>query len=77
MGTTFLEDVRAYEPAKPTCTVGQALADMDDTLAEEVRAALNDPTLKGSAIARALTDRGWNIAPTTLARHRRGECRCD
>ena len=52
---------------------------LSDTLnkadAAALAAALTDPTYPTAAITRALNDEGHQFVATTVARHRKGECR--
>lgn len=49
-------------------------------LAKDIRAdldaALADAAVTSAAIARALTSLGHQVARSTIARHRSGECQC-
>ncbi len=74
---SFLEEVRADSAGGGgTCSVGQSLELMPDDLAEQVRAAMDDVTVHGTAITRALKARGFVVADGAVQRHRRGACRC-
>jgi hypothetical protein len=44
--------------------------------ATDLRAALDDPTIMGTAIAKVLRSRGHDITHDTVQRHRRGQCSC-
>lgn len=61
------------------CGVQKVLAALNESDAADLRAALADPGIPATNIARALIKRGvaqWkNGDPIT--RHRRGDCRCD
>ena len=70
---------QAATPRKgPSCTVAVILADLDPTDADDLRDALAKPyhVVPNGAIVRALKARGLSIGEYTIARHRRGDCRC-
>lgn len=58
------------------CSVALLLETLSADDAAELRSALASP-MEHAAIARALTSEGHRFASSTIARHRRGECRCD
>lgn len=77
---SFLDDIKAETRRTGfPCCVKKALDALNTTDAADLRAALADPTIPATNIARALTKRGIvqfkNGDPIT--RHRRGDCRCD
>lgn len=75
---SFLEEVRAASVIQgPTCTLALLMDDLPDDLREQVRAALDDPTINGEAIARALQNRGYKMRGSTVQRHRRKACACE
>ena len=57
-----------------TCTVPAVLAALGDERDELIAALASDAP--ATAIARALSLRGHDIAGYTLNRHRQGDCRC-
>lgn len=61
----------------PRCSV----AAIADALGAADRAdlfdLLADDGVQSSALARALTARGHRVSTCTMARHRRGDCRCE
>ena len=62
----------------PLCGMGLALAALDEVDREQVRAALADPkdVTQHAQISRALKRLGVPVQPTTVSRHRAGECGC-
>lgn len=58
-----------------TCSVCILLNTLPQPEAEALSNALADPSVSKSAVARVLTANGHNIAPGTLHRHQRQECR--
>lgn len=69
--TAALAVARQDRPLR--CYVCKALRDMPPDLAQSVTAALDDPNVTGSAIARALTAVGHKVREGSVTRHRR-EC---
>lgn len=63
-------------PRGGTCTVAKILDRLDDTDRAWLTAVLADPDEEAAAIGRTLTKAGHKIAGTTIARHRRGDCKC-
>lgn len=79
--TPDFDDLLAKEMAPPAsnCTVGLILASLEESQRAKVLRAMAEPktTIPSSKIAAALgAVVGREIQPQTLARHRRGECRC-
>lgn len=74
---SFLDEVRALRSVTARCSMGKALAEMPDDLRTQVEAALDDPTLEGTAISKALAARGVKIGSGALQRHRRKVCSCE
>lgn len=72
----FLDDVNAAMPYKgPRCTVCALLAAADKGFATEVEAAMAEPSLYATAIAKALRARGHDVHHEAVRRHRNGTCR--
>jgi len=59
----------------PTCSVSGILGALDDDDRAALLASFAS-TQPSTAISRALTTINVQVAPTTLSRHRRGECTC-
>lgn len=59
----------------PKCTVCLLLVDLPKADAEALKSALADPTFTTVGISRALKSEGHDIRPTTVGRHRNGECK--
>ena len=61
----------------PPCFAGTALGKLQGESLEKILAALDSPEIQGSMIALRLSEwSGIKVAGQTLARHRRGECKC-
>ena len=61
----------------PKCRTGILLEELPKDDAADLRAALADPTVAGSMIARALTKLGHPMQAQSIVRHRKGDCGCD
>lgn len=59
----------------PACAVATVLGSLEVDDAEDLRKALAGH-YTGSAIGRALRDRGYAVSDYTINRHRRGDCTC-
>ncbi len=59
------------------CAVGSSRDELDDGDAADLDAALADEAVTGSALARVLQGRGYEIDQSSVQRHRRGDCACD
>ena len=59
------------------CTVQTLLSKLDKDDQDALVKALVDSTVPSTFIARALKKEGFDVQGQSLARHRRGECRCD
>lgn len=72
----FLDLVKA-ESQKPgtECRVASILRSLEKAEKAELSAAL-EGHFAAAAIARALTKMGHDCGPTSITRHRRGECIC-
>lgn len=60
----------------PACTVAATIKALPEKDAEALRAALEDQRWRASDLSKVLADEGIYIASGTLARHRRGGCKC-
>jgi len=59
------------------CTVGVLLKGLDSADKEALLAALGDPSVQGTWLARQITENvGVNMKGVTIQRHRRGDCLC-
>jgi len=61
----------------PACGLGRIIAQLDGENLAALYLMLDNPDWTGADIARALTDEGHDMKPAAVARHRRGECKCD
>lgn len=74
---SLLDEARAHRPARVACSFVGIYAALNDEDSTGLRDALADPQVMGSAIAAALTRRGFRITGITVQRHRRGVCGCE
>ena len=58
------------------CTVQTLLSKLDKDDQDALIKALVDSTVPSTFIARDLKKEGFDVQGQSLARHRRGECRC-
>lgn len=58
------------------CTVTVLLESLPTDEANDLQDALDDATIPGTMISRALIAMGHQVRSNTLQRHRRGECHC-
>ena len=70
-----LQEVPVYD-LRPECTVTKTLKSLPAKDADALRAALADGRWRMSDLSKVLADEGIHIAGGTLARHRRGACKC-
>ena len=60
----------------PRCATCTLISTLPEKEADALLAALADETFTGAAIARAIRQEGYqSVTPTSVQRHRRGECR--
>lgn len=72
----FLDLVKQESQRPGTeCRVWTILASLDKAEQVELETALNSH-FSAAAIARALVKMGQECGPTSITRHRRGECLC-
>lgn len=81
---SLAEKFKSLEPAKPglPCGVAKMMETMSDSDQELLNSVLFNEN--GAANKRAsntkiyqiLTEEGYNIAPSSIAQHRRKQCRC-
>ena len=60
----------------PSCGVAKILAVADPELHTEIVAAINDPTIAGAHLSRALAQHGLRVSGPMIMRHRRTDCGC-
>lgn len=58
------------------CSIRQISQKLDPADRAELHEVLADPSVMHVAISRVLTDMGYKVIPSTVRRHRNGECRC-
>lgn len=68
-------EIKAHRKGPP-CSMGALIGDLDEADRKALQAALDDPKVAHTWIARALTGVGRRMNPDTVARHRRGDCDC-
>lgn len=70
---SLADEARQYVSQRgPRCQTCQLLD--NPTIGPELREALDDPTLYGSAISAALRARNIRLGEQSITRHRRGQC---
>lgn len=74
---SLLDECRSYKPRQSVCSVAAVLAALSDEDATELREALADPQVMGTAVALVLTRRGIPMKQGNVQRHRRGDCDCE
>ena len=71
---SLLDEARAIGTSKgPDCSVGKLL--LDPVIGPELAQALA-ATVQSTALGKALKARGYAVLSDTIARHRRGDCKC-
>lgn len=75
---SFRDSLAASTEHRPggRCTLGRVLTVLDSDDADALAVALSDPEVSATRIARALRASGHNVGDTSVARHRRGSCKC-
>lgn len=69
--------VATYNRQGPRCFFERLFDVLAPEDADVLASWLDDPAVTAAAITRALRDEGHETGATTVARHRRGDCRCD
>ena len=59
-----------------TCGVRRLMDRLSESEQAELREALTAP-VQSKALSKALSNRGHDLPPQTIGRHRRGDCTCD
>lgn len=69
--------IAEYSPRKVggVCRTCALLKSLSKSEAEALQAALDDPRFSNAGLAKILKDEGYNMAESTVRRHRRGECK--
>ena len=68
---------RNRHPGSADCTLVLALRRLSETDRKQTLAAIADREIQGAAIAAVLHERGIQVSPNTIQRHRRQGCsRC-
>lgn len=75
---SLLNEIAVINNARyvPVCGYQTLLDTLDKPDQVDLEAAMSDLGIQGSAIERALRQRGHTITSSTLRRHRRGDCSC-
>lgn len=81
---SLAEKFKSLEPAKPglPCGVAKMMETMDKSDKESLNSVLFDENevtnkrVSNTKIYQILTEEGYNIAPSSIAQHRRKQCRC-
>ena len=71
-----LDTFRAANQQRPAipCTLAAFLLTLSAADRATVRAAIADPSIQATAIARVLRDRGWTSTDQVVLKHRKGVC---
>lgn len=72
-----IAEVAASTPKGPACSIAELIRDLPEDEALELQEVLDNTSIVGSHIAKALKKRGYNIAAHTVQRHRRQGCSCE
>ena len=59
----------------PACAVGLWLEGLDDESRDEAKSLMADNVWQHTALAKVFADAGLDVSATTVARHRRGDCK--
>lgn len=76
MSDLFKDIMSENDRTVDICGMVKLLATMSDEDRADVQRALDNPTVTVAAIDRALRKHGYVTNPTTMRRHRRGDCCC-
>lgn len=74
---SLAERIAEYEPpgVGGSCRTCSLLKSLPEGEASALQAALDDPRYSNNAIAKILKAEGFQIADSTVRRHRRAECK--
>jgi hypothetical protein len=72
--TEALSNERAELRKGPRCSLCVFIESLSKDDAQALLSAFDDPSFPHTAISRAIAASGGKINPSTVARHRRGEC---
>jgi hypothetical protein len=72
----MLQDLKPLGAIR-SCKVRAILDNLDDADRDILTGAINNTeTWNANALAKALTSKGLDISPNTVAKHRNGSCTC-
>ena len=75
---SFLDELKTESNFKPKpnslCSVCKLISSLSTAEADLLVARLADPEIPSAAISRVLIKNGYNIAGSTIGRHKRNEC---
>lgn len=77
--SSLLDEIAAASASHrkgPLCTVARIMSEMPEVDAVDLDTAFKDLKYSNKSILMVLRARGFDVAQTTVARHRRGECAC-
>lgn len=74
--SSLADELKAYRPGRPRCSFGVILEALDEGDRASVVAALDDPSIPGTHVAKVLSSRGHPVKGDTVRRHGKGECSC-
>lgn len=61
---------------KPKCHVAKVLESLSDEDRADLLAALEQPDLRSTVIAKVLTNRGYPVSEFSIRRHKLKRCQC-
>lgn len=71
-----VQQAQASHKVGGICGVHRVLERLDPVEADELRVAMDDPSIMHSVLSKVLKTRGFDVADQTVSRHRNGICRC-
>lgn len=75
---SLLDEIKSHQPRLGArCAFEYLVPSLTPNDADDLAEALADPSVTGTAIAKALAARGHKITAASIQRHRRGGCSCE
>lgn len=72
----LLDDIRSASVVDNRCAIHKAFQALTKNDQKDLAAALQDPEIEGTVIARVLRERGIQVSDRAVQRHRRDGCKC-
>lgn len=73
---SLMGDIKSYKVSHPQCSMQNVLKTLSKEDLKDLTEALDDSSIPGTFIERALKARGVEIGSSTISRHRRKACSC-